>query len=260
MAACAAMTTVPEHLEVAPADSGSWHAANPETQGESLPRHLVRDRVLGPSHGSHEGWVVPRLVVHTVATGGLVDLPSLPDSVRHVAASTRWGTGPGVLVLDLGPARFEAEVLLKMLTSMAREIRAGRLGDVMLVVATGQDSVARIVQMVAEIEDLPMYVTPSPSHVWHARPAGRLTPTEKNSLVVLDHLGGQVTANEFATETSLELTAAGNRLTNLARRGYVFRVARSRREGDLFVGLAALHSGKDDEPEGNHTDGGDPAP
>ena len=127
-----------------------------------------------------------------------------------------------------------------MLTPLAREIRSGRFGDVMLVVATRQDSVARIVQMVAEREDLPICVTPSSTLVSHARPAGRLTPTEDSNLVVPDHLGGRVTANRFATETSLELTAAGNRLSNLARRGYLFRVGGPdlciRRSGRIFAG------------------------
>ncbi|WP_167759240.1 hypothetical protein [Blastococcus sp. TF02A-35] len=180
------------------------------------------------------------MVVYTVATGGLIDLPSVPSSVRHVAATQLGSRQPTVLVLELGSARFEVQTLLEMLTPLAREIRAGRFGDVVLVVATTQESVARIVRMVSETEDLPMYVTPSAAEVKHAHPAGRLTPTEKASLEVLDFLGGHVTVNRFASETSLELTAAGNRLSNLARRGYVLRLPRSRREGDLFVSLAAL--------------------
>jgi hypothetical protein len=194
--------------------------------------------------------MIPRLVMHTVATGGLIDHPSVPASVRHRVANRSWGTGPAVLVLDLGPARFEVEVLLDMLAPLAREIRAGRFGDVMLVVATKQDSVARIVEMLAETEDLPMYVTRLPADVLNARPAGRLTPTERDSLLTLDHLGGLVTANGFAMETALELTAAGNRLSNLARRGYVLRLSRSRREGDLFFGLAALNDNKDEPLRG----------
>ncbi|WNV75161.1 hypothetical protein [Geodermatophilus sp. DSM 44513] len=180
------------------------------------------------------------MVVYTVATGGLIDLPSVPSSVRHVAANQLGSRQPTVLVLELGSARFEVQTLLEMLTPLAREIRAGRFGDVVLVVATTQESVARIVRMVSETEALPMYVTPSAAQVKHAHPAGRLTPTEKASLEALDFLGGHVTVNRFAAETSLELTAAGNRLSNLARRGYVLRLPRSRREGDLFVSLAAL--------------------
>jgi hypothetical protein len=169
--------------------------------------------------------------------------------VRNLAESGSNDPEPAVLVLELGEAKFEAEVLLEMLTPLAREIRAGRFGDVVLVVATTQESVGRIAQMVAETENLPMYVTSSSEHVADARPAGRLTPTEKNSLVTVDQLGGRVTANQFASATSLELTAAGNRLSNLARRGYVFRLARSRREGDEYVSLATFRDTPDAGPE-----------
>jgi len=54
-----------------------------------------------------------------------------------------------------------------------------------------------------------------------------------------------VTASRFATETDLELTAAGNRLTNLARRGYVLRIPRSRRHGDEFLTLRAAIGNSD---------------
>jgi len=56
----------------------------------------------------------------------MVDMPSVPTWVRNVAAASSKGPGPAVLVLELGEAKFEAEVLLDMLTSLAREIRAGR--------------------------------------------------------------------------------------------------------------------------------------
>jgi len=69
-----------------------------------------------------------------------------------------------------------------------------------------------------------MYVTKSPAHVAEAHPAGRLTPTEKNSPNTLK-LGGRVTSSQFALAISLELTAAGNRRSNLSRRGWVYRVS-----------------------------------
>jgi hypothetical protein len=181
---------------------------------------------------------IPRLVVQQVATGGLVSLPSVPSWVRNSVVHA--GGQPSVLVLELGDARFEAEVLLNMLAPLAGEIRAGRFGDVVLVVATRQESVARIAHMVAATEDLPMYVTSDVDHVPWAEPVGRLTPTERNSLFALDALGGRVTASRFATANSMELTAAGNRLSNLAKRGYVFRVPRSRRDGDEYMSLRSI--------------------
>lgn len=188
----------------------------------------------------------PRVVVQQVATGGLVDFPSVPPWVRHVASDIGRTAGSAVLVLELGDARFETEVLLDMLTPLAQEIRAGRFGDVVLVVATRQQSVARIVEMVALTEDLPMYLTPDASKLSQAQPAGRLTETERESLAALSRLGGRVTASQFASAAALEITAAGNRLSNLARRGYVFRIPRSRREGDEYLSLAWLTGGTRD--------------
>lgn len=243
------MSPFPEYVDVAPAESALVSASDDEKPDGGRP--LDRQAGVHYAHGYHSGRTVPRLVFQNVATGGLVDMPSVPTWVRNVAAASSKGPGPAVLVLELGEAKFEAEVLLDMLTSLAREIRAGRFGEVVLVVATTQESVARIAQMVAETENLPMYVTSSSAHVAEARPAGRLTPTEKSSLTTLDQLGGRVTSSQFASATSLELTAAGNRLSNLARRGYVFRLARSRREGDEYVSLATFRDSPDAGQEGD---------
>ena len=243
------MSTFPEQVDVAPAISVPVNA--PDTEKPDRGRSLDRQTGVPSAHGYHSGQTVPRLVFQNVATGGVVVSPSVPTWVRNVAAEKAKGHEPAVLVLELGEAKFEAEVLLEMLTSLAREIRAGRFGEVLLVVATTQESVARITQMVAETENLPMYVASSSAHVAEARPAGRLTPTEKNSLTTLDQLGGRVTSSQFALATSLELTAAGNRLSNLARRGYVFRLARSRREGDEYVSLATFRNSPGVGPKGD---------
>jgi DNA-binding MarR family transcriptional regulator len=87
---------------------------------------------------------------------------------------------------------------------------------------------------------LPLYIAdpPSTSSVAHAAPAGWLTKTERDTLELLGQMGGRVAVSDFAAHASLEVTAAGNRLGNLAKRGYVNRVARSRREGDEFVSPA----------------------
>ena len=42
-------------------------------------------------------------------------------------------------------------------------------------------------------------------------------------------------ASDLADRAGIEATAAGNRLVNLVRKGYVYRWERPRREGDLFV-------------------------
>jgi len=49
--------------------------------------------------------------------------------------------------------------------------------------------------------------------------------------------GGEVTSSRVADLAGIEVNAAVNRLSALAKKGYVHRVARSRREGDAFVDL-----------------------
>ncbi len=41
---------------------------------------------------------------------------------------------------------------------------------------------------------------------------------------------------QLARAISIEPTAAGNRLVNLERKGYVYRISRARRQDDLFIG------------------------
>jgi hypothetical protein len=77
---------------------------------------------------------------------------------------------------------------------------------------------------------------------------GRSTTGQVLGLERSQASGGQ-RAN--VNSTSLELTAAGNRLSNLARRGYVFPLALSRREGDEYVSLATFRDSPDAGPEGD---------
>lgn len=182
---------------------------------------------------------LPRVrVVHVPTAGGLVDDPDVPVAVRRDVELLAGAGTRTVVILDLADARYAADTLLDMLLPLGAQVRSGRLGDVVLVVATAQESVATVAEMLAATYDLPLYVSRSLDDVTHARPVGRLTPTEVASLAQLGSLGGRVTVSRFAAATDLEQTAAGNRLNNLARRGYVQRVPRSRRDGDEYVSVA----------------------
>jgi len=140
--------------------------------------------------------------------------------------------------VDLKDARFEADTLIQVLDPLRRALRVANRGDLVVVVATSDPGVAAVSEMFALKHDMPLFVTHSRNDVTHAKPVGQLTPAEFQSLEALSHLGGRVTVNDFARYADLEQTAAGNRLVNLARRGYVSRVPRSRREGDLYVSPA----------------------
>jgi hypothetical protein len=188
---------------------------------------------------------VPDLYIRTVTTGGIFTTPIMdpvtaPQWLRNEL--THWVADEprSVLVLDLGDARWEAETLLQLLTTAANAVRDAAEGDVVMVVSTTQPSVAQIARMISTYMEVPLYIADSPStkSVAKSAPAGRLTTTERATLTLLAEMGGRVTASDFAAHAALEVTAAGNRLGNLAKRGYVNRVSRSRREGDVFVSPA----------------------
>ncbi len=142
-----------------------------------------------------------------------------------------------VVVMDLGDSRWETETLLRTLTESVTTLHNRRETDVVLVVATAQAAVANLVDMLAKALDISVYVTPNPDRLDQAKPVGKVTPVELESLSTLRALGGRVTASRFAEAASIEVTAAGNRLAKLASRGYVNRISRSRRDGDEYVSI-----------------------
>lgn len=222
-------------------EPSSWHAS------------VVAPDTIAPTDLSDQKYqdtpTAPDLYIRAVTTGGMVTTPImdpvaapqwLGNELSHwVADEPR-----SVLVLDLGEARWEAETLLQTLTAAADAVRDAVDGDVVIVISTKQPSVAQVARMVSNYMEIPLYIadSPSASSVAKATPAGKLTAAERDTLRLLGDMGGRVTASDFASHSSLEITAAGNRLSNLAKRGYINRVPRSRREGDLFVSPAWFDS------------------
>jgi hypothetical protein len=93
------------------------------------------------------------------------------------------------------------------------------------------------VGLLARQHELPLFVAKSsrPEDVEEAVPAGSLTPTESDTLEELHAVGGGATAAAFAGAYGLAPNTANNRLLNLERKGYLYRLHGSRREGDLYV-------------------------
>lgn len=190
---------------------------------------------------------VPYLRVVHVATGNvdaspIMDPVTVPQWLRNDLTHWVADSPRAVLVLDFGDFRWEAETLVSTLTSAASVLRGMSDSGVVMVVSTTQPSVAQVARMIAIHLDVPLYTSDSSSAagVADATPVGKLTETEKETLSILRQMGGRGTANSLAAAASLEITAAGNRLGNLARRGYVNRVSRSRRQGDEYISPAAL--------------------
>lgn len=182
---------------------------------------------------------LPALLVERVATGGeLINSPEvIPRGVTYQLAQRAAEVPAAVVVMDLGDSRWETETLLRTLTESVTSLRNQRNTDIVLVIATAQVAVARLVDLLARALDISVYVTSDPTRLDEARPVGKVTPVELESLSTLRALGGRVTASRFADAASIEVTAAGNRLAKLANRGYVNRIIRSRRDGDEYVSI-----------------------
>jgi hypothetical protein len=131
--------------------------------------------------------------------------------------------------------------LLEFLVPLAEGVVTGRYGENHVVfVSTRDDATREFVQYLSTARNLPIYVASSIERLSEATPAGELTATERETLDVLARAGGTLTATQFATSTGTAVTTGGNRLVNLARRGYILRVPQSGRAGDLFIDPRSL--------------------
>jgi hypothetical protein len=177
----------------------------------------------------------PRAKIYYLGTTGHLLDREVTGEFRDELLQEVGKSGESVAVLDLGGAVFSPGSLQALLLPLAHRLHSGEAGRVALIVIAEEPGVADFVRMLAATHSLPLYVSDRPDRVGQAEPLGRLTPTEKQTIDALAALGGQVTVSTFAQELQMQITAAGNRLTNLTHRGYLLREPRSRREGDNFV-------------------------
>lgn len=143
---------------------------------------------------------------------------------------------PRVRFLNLEGAFPEIGALEQMILPIAQGIRAGAYGNLALGVITSDEHVIDVITALAEKHQVPLFISNSVDHAFDdPQPVGTLTQADEDTFQWLCRLGGAVTSAEIARARGIEPAAATNRLTNVVKKGYVFRVSRSRREGDLFV-------------------------
>jgi hypothetical protein len=143
---------------------------------------------------------------------------------------------PRVRFLNLEGAFVEVGALQEMILPVCQGIRAGVYGKLAIGVITSDESVANFVSYLAKEYHVPLFVSNSVQEFSrYARPVGDLTQAEVETFNVVCELGGMVTSAGLAEAAGLEPAAAGNRLANVEKKGYVFRISRSRRAGDLFM-------------------------
>lgn len=177
-----------------------------------------------------------------VGTGGvLADRARAAEIRRSVAPTMRVDT-PTVAVLDLSGSIPTPAALKELLVPLAQRVRGGEYGPLVLAVTTPDRDLADFVGYLASDYELSLFVAPSPERLREAVPVGDLTVTERATLESVLSIGGTsgVTSSVLANNLGIELTAAGNRLVNLAHEGYLLRFVRSRREGDLYLDPRAM--------------------
>lgn len=136
---------------------------------------------------------------------------------------------PTTVILNLTGIIPTPAVLQDLILPLGFRLRAGAQGPVRLVVQTHDRGVSDFISYLAKQHNFPIYVSHFGDPLSEARPEGQLTSSQQTTLNVLNNLGGNVSASELAQAVGIEPTAAGNRLTDLADRGYIFKDARCRR-------------------------------
>lgn len=142
---------------------------------------------------------------------------------------------PRVRMLNLEGSFVEAGALQEMILPVVQGIRAGVYGNLALGVITSDPPLVDMLSGLAERHGVPLFLANSVADAFSdPRPVGDLTPADHETFTWVCNLGGAVTSAEVSRASGMEPAATTNRLTNVSRKGYVFRIARSRREGDLF--------------------------
>lgn len=136
----------------------------------------------------------------------------------------------GIGALDLGAA---TEMFLPVMRGLASRAYGDQFA---FAVVTPNQDVTQFLHALAADHDAPVFLASSIHETPRAlRPAGTLTSAEAETLDTLISLGGSTTAAALAEKRGLEPAAANNRLASLARKGFLLRYSRNRREGDLYV-------------------------
>ena len=165
--------------------------------------------------------------------------PGVGDFVRYIASTRITALSlfddPQVLVLDLDGIAFTPSTLQELIVPLAQRIRGGEHGTVWLVISTTDPGVGDFVRYIAQVHELPLYLSSPPSDLRQATPVGNLTTTERSTLDTIIELGGQVTASRLAATEGIKPSAATNRLVRLDQEGYLVRQPRGRREGDAYI-------------------------
>jgi len=149
---------------------------------------------------------------------------------------------PRVRLINLEGKYLEVGALVEMILPITQGIRAGTYGNLAFGVIASDEHVGNAVTALAEMHQVPLFISRTVDHAFDdPKPIGALTQADEDTFQMLCQLGGAATSADMAQAKGIEPAAATNRLTNIVKKGYIFRVSRSRREGDLFVAPCLRH-------------------
>ncbi len=187
------------------------------------------------------------MLTQGAAFSPVVQLRRMPTGHLGLGAPTaKWldpfapSEQPATLILDLSYNAPLAGALEDAIVSIARKTQNGEYGRARLVVCTPDPRLQNVLKGLALLQGLSFFIASSPATIHSAQPAAPVTVTELQSLQILQSLGGVASSTVFAENVGIELTAAGNRLVSLERQGYLHRIKRPGREGDLYLDPRAV--------------------
>ena len=127
-----------------------------------------------------------------------------------------------------------------MLT-VGEDVKAGRYGSFTFFVSSEDEDTRSVIGDIAASNNIAMFVSSSSTDFGQAEPVGFLTAKDHETLNLVLEAGGTVTTLGFARQVDIEITAAGNRLVSLHKKGYLQRVERPHPVGDLFIDARSVH-------------------
>lgn len=146
------------------------------------------------------------------------------------------GASRSVAWINLEGGLFSPGALEEFFLPLTRDIRNGLYGPLVLIVVSSDEATVGYLEGLAQRHDLSFFLVPSTdAPLDQARPAGALSTTEIQTLDLVRNAAGEVTSSHLAGLGGMEVNAAVNRLTRLAGKGYLYRVPRARRDGDVFL-------------------------
>jgi len=150
---------------------------------------------------------------------------------------------PTTLVLNLEGRPPTPAGAYQLVVEVGQRIKSGAWAGIAVVLASSDSSLKAVCQALAETHELPLFWARSVADISQAEPLGKLTPAERETLEALRRQGGIATVGLLADAIGADHTAIGNRVNNLDKRHFIFRIDRPRPSGHVYMDWRIADSG-----------------